>query len=63
MKQEILKRLKSKVVWASVIAQIAILTAIFIPSESETIKIVGTAVLEIVSLFGIVNNPSDSENF
>lgn len=63
MKQELLKRLKSKVVWASVISQIAILTAIFIPSESETIKIVGTAVLEIVSLFGIVNNPSDSENF
>lgn len=56
-------RLKSKVVWLAVLAQILLMLALFIPEISNQVKIVGTAIIEILTLFGILNNPSDPNNF
>ena len=57
------KRLKSKVVWLSVLAQVLLIVGVFIPNISDEVKIIGTALIEIATLFGILNNPSDSERF
>ena len=59
----IIKRLKSPVVWISVISQIALIAAIFNPDISDTVKIVGGAVVEMLTLFGILNNPDNKEGF
>jgi uncharacterized membrane protein len=56
-------RLKSKVVWASVLAQVLIIVGLFLPQISDTVKIVGASVLEILTVFGILNNPTDSTSF
>lgn len=50
---------KSKVVWAGIFAQVLIVIGIFMPQISDTVKIVGTAVLEIATLIGLVNNPTN----
>ena len=57
------KRLKSKVVWLSVLAQVLLIVGVFIPNISDEVKIIGTALIEIATLFGILNNPSDRDNF
>lgn len=56
-------RLKSKVVWLSVLAQVLIIIGVFIPQISEQVKIVGTAIIEIVTLFGILNDPTSKDKF
>lgn len=57
------ERWKSKVVWLAVLAQVLIIIGLFIPDLSEPVKIVGTAIIEILTLFGILNNPTDKNNF
>jgi len=57
------KRLKSKAVWIAVLSQVLLIVALSIPELSDTIKIVGGALIEIATLFGILNNPTDTENF
>ncbi|MCD7722462.1 MAG: phage holin family protein [Clostridiales bacterium] len=57
------ERLKSPVVWLAVIAQVCVIAAMFAPDLSDGIKTAGTCIVEILTLFGILNNPSDSENF
>ena len=57
------KRLKSKVVWLSVLAQVIIIVGVFCPDITDEVKIIGTALLEIATLFGILNNPTDRDNF
>ena len=57
------KRLKSKVVWLSVLAQVIIIIGVFCPDITDEVKIIGTALIEIATLFGILNNPSDRDNF
>ena len=57
------KRLKSKVVWLSVLAQVLLIVGVFIPNISDEVKIIGTALIEIATLFGILNNPTDRDNF
>ncbi|MCH5317727.1 MAG: hypothetical protein J1E05_07090 [Eubacterium sp.] len=56
-------RIKSPVVWLAVLAQVGIITALFVPEMENTVKVVGACVIEILTLFGILNNPADSENF
>lgn len=56
-------RWKSKVVWLAVLAQILVIVGLFVPGIAESIKIVGTAIIEILTLFGILNNPTDKDNF
>ena len=53
-------RLKSKVVWTAIIAQVLLIVALFMPEMSDNIKIVSTAVVEILTLVGVLNNPTDS---
>lgn len=57
------ERLKSKVVWLAVIAQVVLIITLFAPELSDTVKIVATSLIEIATLFGVLNNPSDSDNF
>ena len=57
------KRLKSKVVWLSVLAQIMLIVTMFVPQIANEIKVVATVVIEIATLFGVLNNPTDEDNF
>ena len=57
------ERLKSKVVWLSVLGQLLLITGFCMPWLSDTIKIVGGAVIEIFTLFGILNNPTNKDGF
>lgn len=57
------ERLKSKVVWIAVLSQICIIVALFIPEVSDTVKIIGSAIIEILTLIGILNNPTTREKF
>lgn len=57
------QRLKSPVVWLAVIAQVCIVIAMFAPTESNIVKTVATCVVEILTLFGILNNPTDCNSF
>lgn len=61
--KKIIQRLKSPVVWISVISQIALIVAIFNPDITDSVKIVGGAVVELLTLFGILNNPENKEGF
>ena len=62
-KKEIVKRLKSKVVWLAVLSQVLLVVMLVKPEIANEIKIIAMAVIEIVSLFGFLNNPSDKEGF
>ena len=56
-------RLKSSVVWSAVIGQVLLIVALFHPEVTEPLKIFCTALIEILTLFGILNNPTDRNNF
>ena len=57
------ERLKSPVVWLSVIAQVCIIITLFAPEISDTVKIIATALVEIFTLFGVLNNPTERGEF
>ncbi len=63
MKKTVLKRLRSPVVWAAVIAQCALILNLINPDLTENAKIITTAIVEILTLFGVLNNPSESDHF
>lgn len=56
-------RFKSAVVWLAVLSQILLVVGLFQPNIADEIKIIGTAAIEILTLFGILNNPTDKSNF
>lgn len=59
-------RLKSKVVWAAVASQVvAILLALGVIDTTlgQTINTVVASVLQLFVVVGILNNPTDGENF
>lgn len=56
-------RLTSPVVWLSVIAQVAIIITLFKPEWSDTFKVIATAIVEICTIFGILNNPTERGEF
>ena len=59
-------RLKSPVVWAAVTAQmLAVLMLLGVIGEElgATIKMIAAGVLEILVLFGVLNNPTNQEGF
>ena len=59
-------RLKSKVVWLSILAQLVIIaqvTGILTISQIEVVNVSVTAIIQILVLLGILNNPTDAENF
>ena len=59
-------RLKSPVVWAAVVAQILsilILMDVINVAQQEAINGVAVAVLQILTAFGIFNDPTVSDQF
>lgn len=67
-KSNIQNRLKSKVVWASVLATILMLAGHLglykkIGISEQTLQLCIDGILNMLVLFGILNNPSDSEKF
>lgn len=60
---EIKKRLQSPVVWTAVLMQVCLIVALKSTELSELIKAIGTGIIEILTLFAILNNPSDKSNF
>lgn len=61
-----MERFRSKVLWAAIIAQvisILLLTGVITPTESEMVNTVTASVLQILTLVGILNNPTDKEKF
>ena len=56
-------RFKSPVVWLAVLAQICVIVGLFAPDVTDTAKVIGTSIIEILTLFGILNNPTDKEGF
>ena len=63
MREDIKKRLTSKVVWLSVLAQVLVIVAIVRPEIRGTVEIISVAVLEILTAFGVLNNPADRGKF
>lgn len=57
------ERLKSKIVWMAVISQLIVIIACFNQNVADEFKAIAVPILEILSLFGILNNPADKENF
>ena len=56
-------RFKSSVVWLAVLSQVLLVVGLFQPNITNEIKIIGTAAIEMLTLFGILNNPTDKSNF
>ena len=56
-------RLRSKVVWLSVLAQVLIIVGLFLPNISDYVKVIGTALIEIATIFGILNDPTSKDKF
>lgn len=56
-------RLKSPIVWVAILAQVCIIIAMFSPSISEEVKTIGMCVVEILTILGILNNPTDCSKF
>ena len=58
-------RFKSKVLWGSIIAQVLSLlvtVGVIDTGMSSTLNGVAVAILEMLVVFGIVNNPTDKEH-
>lgn len=56
-------KLKSKVVWVTIIPLVASLIAMWNPATSEQFANVAMTVVSILAVVGILNNPNDRENF
>lgn len=59
-------RLKSKVVWLAVVAQIVgllIVLGVIDTGMGNAVNAVASSVCELLVLFGVLNNPTDKENF
>ena len=60
-------RWKSKVLWTAIISQVlAILSFVGLPESlgisTELVSNIAGGVLQLLVLFGVINNPTDSEN-
>jgi len=63
-----MNRLKSKVVWISIASLVMLIfgeLGLFQKMDitQDTFKIVIESILSLLVLFGVLNNPTDSENF
>ena len=61
-----MNRLKSKVVWIAILAQVVIvlqLTGVLTISDIEIVNGVVTAVIQILVLVGVLNNPTNENGF
>jgi len=60
---EVQSRVRSKYVWVAIIAQVIIIVALFFPQIADYIKVIGACVVEIATVLGILNNPSNADKF
>lgn len=58
-----LKKLKSPVVWITIIAQVSLIIALFNETLSNEFKVFATSIVEVLTLFGILNNPDSRSGF
>lgn len=58
-----MERFKSPVVLVAVLAQLVLVIGFYSPELSEQVKLIGGVIIEILTLIGILNNPTDPENF
>jgi len=61
-----MNRFKSPVLWIAILAQIVVilqLTNAITISEIELINGIATSVIQILVLFGVLNNPTDKKSF
>ena len=63
MKERIIEKLKSPVVWTAVAIQIANIIVVFNPDVSDTFKAVATPIITIATLFGVLNDPNSKDQF
>lgn len=66
MRTRILERLKSWAVWTALASQvlvILVLLEIINPTQSETINNVIVAVLQLLVIMGVLNNPTTPDRF
>ena len=59
-------RFRSWVVWAAVVAQVvSILVALAVvdPEQADAVKVTTAAVLQLLVIFGVLNNPTDGGGF
>ena len=63
MKEKIIKKLKSPVVWATVITNVGTIIAVFNADLSEQVKTILIAIQQIINAFGILNNPDNKKEF
>lgn len=64
MNLELIKdRLKSKVVWVGIIAQVVLLVALLNPDVADAVKIAAASLVEIATMVGLLNNPADKEKW
>lgn len=57
------ERLTSPVVWLAVVAQVCLILTMVSPNVVEPVKVIAGSVIEILTLFGILNNPTDKKSF
>lgn len=62
-KKTVQNRLHSKWVWIGIIGQIVTIVTIFNPDIAAPIKTLLTSICEMATLVGILNNPTDKENW
>jgi len=56
-------RFTSPVVWAAVLGQVLLVLGLFAPDITDTVKVVGFAVIEVLTLFGVFNDPTNKTGF
>ena len=60
------KRIKSKVVWLAVVSQVVIIltaTGVIPIGDIDMVKIIALSVIEVLTLFGILNDPTSKNHF
>jgi uncharacterized membrane protein len=62
-KKTVQDRLHSKYVWIAIISQVVVLVTLINPDVANVVKIVLTCVCEILTSIGVLNNPTDKENW
>ena len=57
------EKLKSPVVWTVIIVQICGIIALFNQEISEQFKVITMAIVEMLTIFGVLNNPNSRGDF
>ena len=63
MLKTVLERLQSPVTLVALLGQVLLLVGLFTPELSDTVKTLGTVVMESLTILGVLNNPTDKNSF